>query len=133
MWHIAMPGAGAIHSINGAFAGSLFTSRKYTALVRSYGLKQEFITPHCLQQSGLVERVIQTLKEQCIHRQRFDSIQHAVRAIGDWISFYNHRRPHHALAVRTPTEAFRSAAYPEQIPLDHCGTMRTGRSFSCYG
>ena len=26
--------------------GLVFTSHKYTALVRSYGLKQEFITPH---------------------------------------------------------------------------------------
>nr|WP_233827607.1 integrase core domain-containing protein [Cereibacter sphaeroides] len=40
-------------------------------------LKQEFITPHCPQQNGMVERVIRTLKEQCVHRQRFDSLQHA--------------------------------------------------------
>ncbi|PTX46854.1 putative transposase [Gemmobacter caeni] len=46
----------------------------------------------------------------CVHRQRFDSIQHATRAIGDWISFYNNRRPHQALAMRTPAEAFRLAA-----------------------
>ncbi|WP_199725345.1 IS3 family transposase, partial [Gemmobacter lutimaris] len=81
--------------------GLVFTSRKFTALVRSYGLKQEFITPHCPQQNGMVERVIRTLKEQCVHRKRFDSIQHATRAIGDWISFYNNRRPHQALAMRT--------------------------------
>ena len=31
-------------------------------------------------------------------------------AIGDWITFYNHRRPHQALAMRTPAEAFGSAA-----------------------
>ncbi len=35
--------------------GLVFTSRRYTALVRSYGLKQEFITPHCPQQNGMVE------------------------------------------------------------------------------
>lgn len=29
--------------------GLVFTSRSYTALVRSYGLWQEFITPHCPQ------------------------------------------------------------------------------------
>ncbi|WP_236692544.1 integrase core domain-containing protein, partial [Rhodobacter capsulatus] len=62
------------------------------------------------QQNGMVERVIRTLKEQCIHRHRFESIQHANRVIGDWISFYNHRRPHQALAMRTPVEAFRLAA-----------------------
>ena len=90
--------------------GLVFTSRRYTSLVRSYGLKQEFITPHCPQQNGMVERVIRTLKEQCIHRQRFDSIQYATRAIGDWISFYNHRHPHQALDMKTPAEAFALAA-----------------------
>uniref|UniRef100_UPI001C631407 integrase core domain-containing protein n=1 Tax=Nitrosospira multiformis TaxID=1231 RepID=UPI001C631407 len=31
----------------------------------AYGLRQEFITPHCPQQNGMVERLIRTLKEQC--------------------------------------------------------------------
>ena len=90
--------------------GLVFTSRHFTAIVRSYGLKQEFITPHCPQQNGMIERVIRTLKEQCVHRHRFESIQHANRVIADWISFYNNRRPHQALAMRTPAEAFRLAA-----------------------
>ena len=37
--------------------GLVFTSRNYTRLVRSYGLQQEFITPHCPQQNGMIERV----------------------------------------------------------------------------
>ncbi|MES1993879.1 MAG: integrase core domain-containing protein [Pseudomonadota bacterium] len=30
----------------------------------------------------------------------------AMRVIGDWISFYNHRRPHQALGMKTPAEAY---------------------------
>jgi putative transposase len=90
--------------------GLVFTSRSYTVLVRSYGLKQEFITPHCPQQNGMVERVIRTLKEQCVHRHRFETLQHASRIIGDWIGFYNTQRPHQALAMKTPAEAFALAA-----------------------
>ena len=90
--------------------GLVFTSRHYTRLVRSYGLQQEFITPHCPQQNGMVERVIRTLKEQCAHRHRFESQQHAIRVIGDWIQFYNHRRPHQALGMKTPAEAYALAA-----------------------
>ena len=86
--------------------GLVFTSRNYTRLVRSYGLRQEFITPHCPQQNGMVERVIRTLKEQCVHRHRFETLQHASRVIGDWIRFYNTRRPHQALGMKTPAEAF---------------------------
>ena len=90
--------------------GLVFTSRSYTALVRSYGLQQEFITPHTPEQNGLVERVIRTLKEQCVHRHRFESLQHASRVISDWIAFYNTRRPHQALGMKTPAEAYALAA-----------------------
>nr|WP_246429101.1 integrase core domain-containing protein [Pseudoxanthomonas broegbernensis] len=58
----------------------------------------------------MVERVIRTLKEQCIHRHRFESQQHATRVVGDWIQFYNHRRPHQALGMKTPAEAYALAA-----------------------
>jgi putative transposase len=90
--------------------GLVFTSRSFTQLVRSYGLQQEFITPHCPQQNGMVERVIRTLKEQCVHRHRFETQQHASRVIGDWIAFYNTRRPHQALGMKTPAEAYALAA-----------------------
>ncbi|MEX3583195.1 MAG: integrase core domain-containing protein [Burkholderia sp.] len=61
--------------------------------MRSYRLKQEFITPHCPQQNGMVERVIRTLKEQCVHRHCFEGQTHALRVIADWIAFYNQQRP----------------------------------------
>lgn len=86
--------------------GLVFTSRSYKRLVRSYGLQQEFITPHCPEQNGLVERVIRTIKEQCVHRQRFETLQHAARVLGDWIGFYNQKRPHQALKMKTPNQTF---------------------------
>ena len=87
--------------------GLVFTSIAYTRLVRSYGLQQEFITPHTPEQNGMMERVIRTLKEQCVHRHRFETLQHASRVIGDWIGFYNQKRPHQALKMRTPAATFR--------------------------
>jgi putative transposase len=92
------------------YYGLVFTSRSHIALVRSYGLRQEFITPHCPQQNGMVERVIRTLKEQCVHWHRFETLQHVSRIIGDWIGFYNTQRPHQALGMKTPAEAFALAA-----------------------
>lgn len=84
--------------------------KRCTALVKSYGLQQEFITPYSPEQNGMVERVIRTLKEQCAHRHRFETLQHASRVIGDWIGFYNHQRPHQALNMKTPAEAYALAA-----------------------
>ncbi len=57
--------------------GLVFTSRSYTALVKSYGLQEEFITPYTTE-----EWVIRTLKEQCTHRHRFESLAHASRGSG---------------------------------------------------
>jgi putative transposase len=54
--------------------------------------------------------MLRTLKEQCIHRHRFETLQHASRVIGDWIQFHNHQRPHQALEMKTPAEAFALAA-----------------------
>jgi putative transposase len=75
----------------------VFTSRGFTALVRRYGRQQEFITPHWPQQNGMVEREIRTFKKQCLHRQRFETLQHANRVISDWLGFSKQRRPYQAL------------------------------------
>jgi putative transposase len=80
------------------------------APVKSYGLQQEFITLCSPEQNGMVERVIRILKEQCVHRHRFETLQHASRVIADWIGFYNHQRPHQALNMRTTAEAYALAA-----------------------
>ncbi|WP_420851707.1 integrase core domain-containing protein [Qingshengfaniella alkalisoli] len=42
------------------------------------------------------------------NRHRFENLAHATHAIGDWIAFYNIKRPHQAIARRTPPEAFTS-------------------------
>ena len=58
-----------------------------------------------------MEQVIRTPKEQCVHRQRFETLQHASCVIADWIGFYNRRRPHQALQMKTPQQTY------HQFPL----------------
>lgn len=84
----------------------VFASRDYARLVHSYGPKQEFITPHCPRQSWMVERVIRTPKEQCVHRHRFESKVRAAWVIADWIAFYSQQRPHQALKMMAPDAAY---------------------------
>ncbi|AVL71962.1 hypothetical protein CEQ07_11365 [Oligella urethralis] len=36
---------------------------------------------------------MRTFKEQCVHRQRSESIKHTNRILADWIGFYNHHHP----------------------------------------
>lgn len=54
----------------------------------------------------MMERVIRTLKDQCVYRYRFETLQHASRVIGDWIGLYNNQRPHQSPGMKTPAEAF---------------------------
>ena len=58
----------------------------------------------------MLDRVIRILKEQYVHRYRFETLQHPSRDIGDWTNFYNHHRPHHVLGMRTPAEVYALAA-----------------------
>jgi putative transposase len=67
------------------YYGLVFTRGSDTALVQGYELRQEFITPHSPEQNGMVERVIRTLKDQCVHRHRLEMLRDACRVIGDWI------------------------------------------------
>jgi putative transposase len=57
--------------------GLVSTSMTYTRMVRSYGLRQELITPHSPPQNGMIERMIRTLKEQCVHRHGFETQRQA--------------------------------------------------------
>lgn len=90
--------------------GLVFSSKKYVSLVNSYGLKQEFITPYTPEQNGMVERLIRTIKEQCIYLHRFESIKHAQIVLANWIRFYNEERPHQSLGMKTPSNSFKLVA-----------------------
>ena len=81
-----LPGQGQAVLLLRSDNGLVFTSRSYTALVKSHGLQQEFITPYSPEQNGMIERVIRTLKDQCVHHHRFETLQHANRVIADWIT-----------------------------------------------
>ena len=58
----------------------------------------------------MIERVIRTLKEQCVHRHRYETKKNASRVIGEWIRFYNTRRPHQVLGMKTRASAYALAA-----------------------
>ena len=88
--------------------GLVFGSRQYRAIVRDYGLQQEYITPYTPQENGLCERFIKTFKEEFAWVRRYQSIQHARFALRAWIDYYNEQRPHQALNYKTPTQYHQS-------------------------
>ena len=59
----------------------------------------------------LVERLWQRdgMNVPCVHQHLLESLAPARGTIGDWGQFYNQKRPHQVLDVKTPSEEFNSA------------------------
>lgn len=49
-----------------------------------------------------IERLWRSLKYEDIYLKGYADGRDAKAGIGEWMAFYNHRRPHQALANRTP-------------------------------
>ena len=84
--------------------GLIFQARSYRQTLQDYGLSQEFITPYTPEQNGLVERVIRTMKEECVWLQNFSCLEEAEKAIAAWVLKYNTVRPHESLGDIPPVE-----------------------------
>lgn len=62
--------------------------------------------PHSPQSQGKVERLIQTIKRECLRRVRFNSFSEASRGIEDYIQGYNFDRPHQGIGGFRPADRF---------------------------
>jgi len=99
--------------------GLVFGAKVFVAVVRRYGLEQEYITPYSPEQNGMIERFFLTLKQECVWLQRFGDRDHAFRVIANWLDRYHNERPHSALGYLAPKE------YQAQISGVTC-TKTTG-------
>jgi putative transposase len=84
----------------------VFTSRSYTALAKTYGLQQDFITPYSPEQNGMVERVIRTSRSSVHTVIALGVCNTQVGSLVIGIGFNNQRCPNYALGMKTPAEAY---------------------------
>jgi transposase InsO family protein len=62
--------------------------------------------PHSPQTTGKVERLIQTIKKELLHKVRFCGYEDARRGIEDFIRSYNFERPHQGIGGGLPSDRF---------------------------
>lgn len=84
--------------------GLVFGAKPFVKVVNQYKLTQEYITPYCPEQNGMIERWFRSLKEECVWLHRFGSIDEAFVVVANWIDRYHTTRPHSALGYRTPAQ-----------------------------
>lgn len=67
-----------------------------------------------------IERLWRSVKCECVYLQSFETGTELRAGLGRWFAYYNHHRPHSALAGKTPAEA-----YGEIQSSDQTGGMTT--------
>ena len=85
-------------------------ARALGAVCRRWALRHRFTKPYRPQTNGKAERFIQTLLREWAYRVPYRSSARRSAALGPYLRFYNHRRPHASLARRSPWLRFQEAA-----------------------
>ena len=84
------------------WTGSQFTSWAWTDRLRKAGVKISMDGKGRFLDNIFVERLWRSLKYECVYLHAWSGGREARAGIGEWIAFYNNRRPHSALGGRTP-------------------------------
>ena len=77
--------------------GHVFTSR-----VRAMGIRDRPISPGSPWQNGHAERLIGTVRRECLDRMQIFGEQHLRRVLASYAAYYNQARTHLALGKDAP-------------------------------
>ena len=83
--------------------GSAFTSRAFRARLTELGITHRRGGYRDPESQAFIESWFSKLKQRCVWREEFETLDEARAAIGAYVDRYHHR-PHSRLAYRTPRE-----------------------------
>ena len=90
--------------------GSQFTSAAFTGTLAAAGVKISMDGRGRWMDNVFIERLWRSLKHADVYLKGYADGREAKAGIAAWIAFYNHSRPHQALANRTPVAVWRGGA-----------------------
>ena len=86
--------------------GSQFTSFAWTDRLKRNGVRISMDGKGRFLDNIFVERLWRSLKYECVYLHAWESGSEAKAGVGNWIEFYNRRRPHSALGGQPPAVAY---------------------------
>ena len=86
--------------------GCQYTSNEYAALWKSHGTKISMDGKGRAMDNIFTERFWRTVKYEEVYLKEYASVREAHRQIGNYITFYNHERPHQSLNYETPAHRY---------------------------
>ena len=96
--------------------GSQFTSHAFTGVLRAAEIKISMDGRGRWMDNVFIERLWRSVKYECVYLHAFETGSELRAGLERWFTYYNHHRPHSALAGKTPAEA-----YGQIGPSDHGG------------
>lgn len=78
------------------------TSSEFAGQLKANGIQISMDGKGCWRDNVFVERLWQTIKYDEVYLKAYESVSHAKANLGQFITFYNSRRPHQAFAGKTP-------------------------------
>lgn len=82
--------------------GSQFTSAEFTGALKASCIRISMDGKGCWRDNVFVERLWRTIKYEEVYLKAYDSVSQAKVSLGQFITFYNSRRPHQTFAGKTP-------------------------------
>jgi len=90
--------------------GFAYRAGVFAQVCRAWTVRHRFTRPYRPQNNGKAERFIPTLLREWAYRFPYVSSARRTAALGPYLRFYNHRRPHASLGRRSPWMRFQEAA-----------------------
>ena len=82
--------------------GCQYTSYSFRKLLMQYGITQSFSRGGTPYDNGAMESFFSSLKQEEIYRTSYRSFEDCKKHIGEYMVFYNSKRPHRANNYKTP-------------------------------
>ena len=86
--------------------GSQFTSLEFTDVLKAHDIKISMDGKGCWRDNVFVERLWKSIKYEEIYLHAYNSVSEARTGIGNYLSFYNQRRPHTEHGGDTPDNMY---------------------------
>jgi transposase InsO family protein len=112
----------------------------FDRICREQGITHRLTGIRCPTTTGKIERFHKTLRAELLTGRRFNSLAQAQQLLDAWVTDYNLRRPHQAIAMQVPAQRFQPPtaaatpvpAVPSRQPLT-IGPIEVTRRVSASG
>lgn len=95
------PSAGlTFHSDN----GSNYCSKAFQAHLKSLSVTQSFSRPYMPYDNSVMKSFFSSMKREELYRRKFKSEKEFYSIVGEYINFYNEKRPHYQNSYKTPMQ-----------------------------